>query len=162
VVDREVIYANLVFADSVLENMQIKVKSQVFERHLGNKFMNYPVGDFLIQIKNAALAHKKSLQIRKTRLVEAVATTLQKEGFVRDVKNVEGQLEMSLVYKHKEPVIMNLHLISRPGLRVYANVDELGKRRGPTLLILSTSKGVMSSKEAIKERVGGEVIAEIL
>jgi len=52
--------------------------------------------------------------------------------------------------------------VSKPGLRVYMGVDELGKTKGPTFYILSTSKGVMTSNEAIKKRLGGEIIAEIL
>lgn len=124
--------------------------------------MNYPVGDFFIQVKNAALAHKKTLSLRKTKLIKAVADTLQKEGYLNQVKEEEGLLDIALTYKHKEPVIMNITVVSKPGLRIYASVDELAKRRTPSILVLSTSKGVMSSKEALKNRVGGEVLAEIL
>lgn len=124
--------------------------------------MNYPVGDFLIRIKNAALARRKVVELRKTKLILAVAKTLEKEGYLSDVKDKDGMLSMVLTYVQRTPVLLNVELISKPGLRIYTSADELEKRRKPSILILSTSKGVMSSKEAVKKRVGGEVIAEVL
>ncbi|SRR5258706_15070208 len=123
---------------------------------------NYPVGDFLIRIKNAALAKRKIVSVPETKLIKAVAETLAKEGFLPDVKVTDRELTAQLTYQKKEPVVMNVTLVSTPGLRIYADVDELERRRKPSILVISTPKGVMSSKEAVKKRVGGEVIAEIL
>lgn len=124
--------------------------------------MNYPVGDFLIQIKNAALAKRKSVTLSSTKLIKAVADSMVTSGFLHDVDVKDGMLTVGLVYRQKQPVVMNIMLVSKPGLRIYMNVDQLEKRKKPSILILSTPKGVMSSKKALKERVGGEVIAEIL
>ncbi len=124
--------------------------------------INYPVGDFLIRLKNARMAKLKTVSVPSTKLMKATADALEASGFLRDVTLADGTLEVNLVYKKKEPVIMDVKLVSKPGLRIYMNVDQLEKRRKPSILILSTPKGVMSSKKALKERVGGEVIAEIL
>lgn len=123
---------------------------------------NYPVGDFLIRIKNAALAKRKTVIVPTTKLIKAVAETLEKEGFLSDVKVLDRELTAQLTYQKKAPVVMNVTLVSKPGLRIYADVDELERRRKPSILVISTPKGVMSSKEAVKKRVGGEVIAEVL
>jgi small subunit ribosomal protein S8 len=124
--------------------------------------INYPVGDFLIRLKNARMARLKSVTVPSTKLIKATADALAASGFLRDVALTDGTLEVGLVYRKKEPVIMDVTLVSKPGLRIYMNVDQLEKRRKPSILILSTPKGVMSSKKALKERVGGEVIAEVL
>ncbi len=143
--------------------MQIREKFQVLEKQVGNYMINnYPVGDFLIRIKNAALAKRKSVNVPTTKLIKAVAETLEKEGFLSQVKVTDGELSAMLTYQKKEPVVMNVKLVSKPGLRIYADVDELEGRRKPSILVISTPKGVMSSKEAVKKRVGGEVIAEVL
>ncbi len=126
------------------------------------KIVGYPVGDFLIRVKNASLAMKKTLEVPSTNYIKNVAKALERERYVDEVEEKEGVLTLRLVYRSKEPVLTDIKLVSRPGLRVYINSDELGKRRGPTILLLSTPQGVLSSKEALKKRLGGEVIAEIL
>ncbi len=123
---------------------------------------NYSIGDFLTRIKNAAMAKRVEVVVKKTKLAYAVSLVLKKEGFLRDVEVVEGDLKVSLAYSHKEPVLMGLKLVSKPGLRVYKGVDQMGKRRIlSSILIVSTPKGVVSSKEAIKLGTGGEVIVEV-
>ena len=123
---------------------------------------NYPVGDFLIRIKNAALARKKLVVVDKSRLLVAVAEALQRMGYLDKVMAKDQKLEVGLTYKHKEPLLSNLKLVSRPGLRLYRRADFFEKYRGPESFLLSSPKGVISSKEAVKNRIGGEVIAEIL
>ena len=122
---------------------------------------NYAVGDFLIRIKNSAMARNKEVVVKSTKHVVAIATALKKMGFVDEVKTDKGILKLTLVFKDKRPRLMNLKLVSKPGLRVYMNVDELEAHKSPSVLLVSTPKGVMSSLKAIKERTGGEVIAEI-
>jgi small subunit ribosomal protein S8 len=124
--------------------------------------MNYPIGDFLIRIKNASLAKKRQVKVASTRLISSVACALKKQGYLREVVEKDGQLTAFISYRKKQPLIMNVRLISKPGLRVYKKADELEKIKKPTTLIVSTSKGVMSSREAIKKRLGGEVIVEML
>lgn len=125
------------------------------------KVVNYPVGDFLIRIKNAALADKRELDVSETKLIKAVADVLKKEGYLEKVTEKQGKLNIRLAYRRKKPVLFKLKLVSKPGLRVYMTVKELEKIKGPSIFILSTPKGVISSQEAKKERLGGEVIVEI-
>ena len=122
---------------------------------------NYAVGDFLIRIKNSAMAQNKEVAVKSTKNIMAIASALKKMGFVDNIRDEKGVLNLTLVFKNKKPRLMNLKLVSKPGLRVYMNVDELESHKSPSVLLISTPKGVMSSLGAIKERTGGEVIAEI-
>lgn len=122
---------------------------------------NYPLGDFLIRVKNAKLAQNTELSVPMTKMVKAAAEVLKDEGFLREVEQKDGVLNVSLAFKNKLPVLMDLKLVSKLGLRVYKNVDELKAHRGASIFIVSTPRGVMSSKKALKENVGGEVIAEV-
>lgn len=124
--------------------------------------MNYPVGDFLIQIKNASLAKKREVVVRNTKLIKAVADVLKDLGYLSEVKLSSGELTVEIAYHRKEPLINQVRLISKPGLRIYKGVEDLEKQRGPSVFIISTPKGVVSSRQAIKKRLGGEVIAEVL
>jgi small subunit ribosomal protein S8 len=123
---------------------------------------NYPVGDFLIRIKNAALSRHREVEVVSTKFIKAVAQVLEKEGYLESLKEVKEKLIVRLAYRKKEPVILDLKLISKPGLRIYMSADDLDKVRSPSIFILSTPVGVVSSRQAIKERLGGEVIAEVL
>ena len=124
--------------------------------------MNYPVGDFLIQIKNAALARKQEVVVANTKLIRAVAGVLKSLGYLEKIKEDAGKITVQITYHRKEPLIGQVRLVSKPGLRIYASVDDLEKEKGPSAFIVSTPQGVMSSKEAIKKRLGGEIIAEVL
>jgi small subunit ribosomal protein S8 len=126
-----------------------------------DKFTNYIIGDFLIRVKNAAMAKNKTLTIKSTKQVVALAEALKKTGFLDGIKNEKGMLTLSLTFKDKKPRLMNIKLISKPGLRIYLGIDEIEKKRSPSILLISTPKGVISSLQAVKERVGGEIIAEI-
>jgi len=123
---------------------------------------NYRAGDFLIRVKNACLAGRSELSVQSTKLVHAIAKCLEKEGYLNDVKLEKGLLTVKIAMSHKKPVLMDLRLISKPGLRIYSNVDEIKSRKAASsILILSTPKGIMSNKNAVKENIGGEVLAEI-
>lgn len=122
---------------------------------------NYPVGDFLIKIKNAAMAKRKMVTVPYSNLVGAVSELLKKEQYLTDVKKEGDNLSVKLVYVKKEPVLVELKLISKPGRRVYAQVDRLREHKGLSFFIVSTPMGVMTSKEAVKKNLGGELIAEI-
>ena len=123
--------------------------------------VGYPVGDFLIRVKNAALARQKEVKVRRTKLIEATAKALAKEGYISEVKKVGDELSVSLTYRKKEPLMLGLRLVSRPSLRVYVGVEDLEKRRKPETLLISTPKGIVSAKQAIAARVGGEAIVEV-
>lgn len=123
---------------------------------------NYQIGDFLIRLKNAGMANLKEVTVSKTNLVLAVAKTLQRSGFLDTVTDKDGKITATLAIFRKKPVLSNVTIISRPGLRIYMNVDEIESIKTPDTYIISTPKGVMSGKEAKKERVGGEVIAKVI
>ena len=124
--------------------------------------VNYPVGDFLIRLKNAVMAGRGSVSVSRTNLIKEVAEALKKEGFLEKVEENEGKLVVALTIRKKEPVLMDVKHVSKPGLRIYMGVEELAKRKSPAVLLVSTSKGILTAQDAIKKRVGGELIAEIL
>jgi small subunit ribosomal protein S8 len=124
--------------------------------------MNYPIGDFLVQIKNAVMAKHKIVETRSSKLIKNVANALKKEGFLDEVKEKDGKLSVRLTIRKKEPLLTNVILISKPGLRIYMSADDLEKIKDPYIYIVSTPKGVMTGKDAIKKRLGGEVIAKVL
>ena len=115
------------------------------------------VTDFLIRIKNAALARKKEVGLTPGKKVRAVAQAMKRLGFLDEVEKEK----VLITYKNKKPRLMNLKLITKPGLRIYMGVSELEKKKGPSVYLVSTPKGILSDREAIKQRVGGEVIVEI-
>ncbi|MCX6704756.1 MAG: 30S ribosomal protein S8, partial [Candidatus Woesebacteria bacterium] len=112
-------------------------------------------------IKNTAMAKNKSLEYRAEKQIVAVAEALKKLGFLDEVKKDKDKLKVSLAFKNKKPVIMNLRLVSKPGLRIYMGADEIDEKKGPSTYLLTSPKGVISSKDAVKLRIGGEIIAEI-
>lgn len=123
---------------------------------------NYHIADFLIRLKNASMANLKEITMPTTKLIEGVAKTLKSENFLNDVLVKDGMINVKLAIYMKKPVLSNVTVISRPGLRIYMNVDELESIKSPDVYILSTPKGVMSGKQAIKARTGGEVIAKVI
>ncbi len=129
---------------------------------------NYPVGEFLIALKNASMAKNKKVEIKANKEIVAIAEALKKLGYLDEVKETKSpeqgrrMLTVSLAFRFKKPVLMNLKLVSKPGLRIYMGVDEIEKRKGPATYLISSPKGIISTKDAVKTRTGGEVIAEIL
>lgn len=124
---------------------------------------NYLVGDYLIRIKNAARAGIKIVETDSSKFAVKVAETLKKMRVLDAVEVRDGKLISTLAYHKKEPMLMDLKLVSKPGLRRYVTFEEMKKRkrRNASELILSTSAGVMTSAEAGKQNLGGEVIAEV-
>lgn len=115
----------------------------------------------MIRIKNAATAGNKAVEYKAEKQIVAIAEAMKKLGFLDTVKKEKNVLTVTLAFKSKKPVIMNLRLISKPGLRIYMGADEIDKKKGPSTYLLTSPKGVISSKDAVKGRIGGEVIAEI-
>jgi small subunit ribosomal protein S8 len=124
--------------------------------------MNYPIGDFLIRLKNTALAGRKTVEVSSSKLVRAVARLLQKEGYLEDVTESKGTLSANLAFHKKSPILDDIKLVSKPGLRIYMDREELEAKKGPSFFIISTSHGLMTTREALKKGLGGEVIAEVL
>jgi small subunit ribosomal protein S8 len=128
--------------------------------------MNYQVGDFIIQLKNAALARKRQITVQYTNIAKAIAKVLIKEGFVEAVSEEKDGVKRTLVvklrYQRRKPSITNLTLISKPSLRAYLPVKEIGASQGRSATaILSTNVGVLTGKDAIKKGVGGELLFKI-
>jgi small subunit ribosomal protein S8 len=139
-----------------------KTKTKIKEsKKRSGGVINYPVGDFLIRLKNAAIAKKHEVVVAKTLLVYEVAKLLQKSGYIANIKEDTGDLKINLAYIKKEPVLLDIRLVSKPGLRIYKNVKDLAGYKSPSFLIMSTSKGLMTGSQALKSNVGGEVIAEV-
>jgi small subunit ribosomal protein S8 len=128
--------------------------------------VNDPIGDLLIQIKNASMASKRAIDVPYSKLKDAVAIILQKEGYVGSVTRVgevpNAMLHIEIKYNETEPVITGVKRISKPGLRLYVT-----KREIPVVVggmgtsIISTPQGVMTGKEAKKRGIGGEVMCTI-
>ncbi len=128
--------------------------------------VNDPIADMLTRIRNAQIAGHDNVSIPASNMKKAIAKILLSEGFVKNVEflndGVQGNIRMTLKYADKRPVIVGLKRISRPGLRVYARVNEIPKVLGGLgTAIISTPKGVMTDKDARKNAVGGEVLAFI-
>ncbi len=123
---------------------------------------NYPAGDFLIRVKNSSMARRTELSLASTKFIYALAKNLKEEGFLGEIKLEKGILTAKIAQSHKKPVLMDLRLVSKPGLKIYKSISKLKSRKvESSILILSTPKGIMSNKKAIKQNIGGEVIAEI-
>lgn len=129
--------------------------------------MTDPIADMLTRIRNANAALHETVEIPASRMKAAVLEILKEEGFVKSVETVESgkhtALKVTLKYgSNNEKVITGIKRISKPGLRVYAKKEELPRVLGGLgIAVISTSKGVMSDKQARKEGLGGEVIAYV-
>ncbi|HET7522245.1 MAG TPA: 30S ribosomal protein S8 [Bacillales bacterium] len=129
--------------------------------------MTDPIADMLTRIRNANMVRHESLELPASNIKRDIAQILKQEGFVRDVEYIEdnkqGILRIFLKYGPKdERVITGLKRISKPGLRVYAKSQEIPKVLGGLgIAIVSTSKGLMTDKDARKQQVGGEVLAYV-
>lgn len=124
--------------------------------------INYPAGDFLIRVKNASLAKKRKVSVAHSSFVFELAKSLKKQGVLLNAQSKNRRVEVDIAYFKKEPVLIDLKLVSKPGLRVYMGARELSKIRGPSYFLISTPKGIITTKQAIKQNIGGEVIVEIL
>lgn len=122
---------------------------------------NYPVGDLLIRIKNAVRAKNGETVAPYTKFNFDMAKALQKAGYLAEVSLKDSDIKMKLAYSHKEPVLIDIKLVSKPGRRIYASVKEIEKKKGPSIFIVSTPKGILTSMEVLKAGIGGEVVAEI-
>ena len=122
--------------------------------------------DFVIQLKNAAMARKKDIVTPYANLNKAIAKTLIKEGFLEAVKEEtedgKKSLSIRLRYQSRKPAITDVVLISKPSLRRYVGASEIVKIQGKaSVAIISTNTGVISGREAIKKGVGGELLFKI-
>jgi len=124
-----------------------------------------PIADMLTRIRNGLSAKHETVEVPASKIKTAIADILVKEGFIKSAEIIENEVQntikITLKYAGKnEKVISGLRRISKPGLRVYAGVDNIPSvLNGMGIAILSTSKGIMTDKEARANNIGGEVLA---
>ncbi|MBA2176940.1 30S ribosomal protein S8 [Halobacillus locisalis] len=129
--------------------------------------MTDPIADMLTRIRNANMVRHEKLELPASNVKKEIADILKREGFVRDYEFVEdskqGVLRIFLKYgQSNERVITGVKRISKPGLRVYAKAEELPKvLNGLGVAVVSTSKGLLTDKEAREQAIGGEVLAYV-
>ena len=126
-----------------------------------------PIADMLTRIRNANSAKHDTVTVPASNMKKAIAQILVDEGYIKSFKVVEdgkqGVIEIALKYgPNKSQVLLGLRRVSKPGLRIYSDCENMPKvMKGLGIAILSTSKGIMTDKDARKANVGGEVLAFI-
>ena len=125
-----------------------------------------PIADMLTRIRNANAQRHETVDVPSSKLKKSIAEILLDEGFIKSFEEIEdnsqGIIRITLKYVNKQKVISGLKRISKPGLRVYANKEELPRVLGGLgIALISTSKGIMTDKKARQEGIGGEVLAYI-
>ena len=129
--------------------------------------VNDPIADMLTRIRNAQVARHDTVTMPASNMKKSIAKLMQNEGFIKSYEviddGLQGEIKITLKYlDKKQPVIVGLKRISKPGLRVYASCEDLPKVLGGLgVAIISTSKGVMTDRMARKENLGGEVLCYI-
>ena len=130
--------------------------------------MTDPIADMLTRIRNALTAKHETVEIPASKIKVAIADILVREGYVKSYEIVEGEVQNTILVTLKyapnknQRVLTGLKRVSTPGLRVYASVDNLPRvLNGMGIAILSTSKGILTDKEAKAQHIGGEVLAYI-
>ncbi len=126
--------------------------------------MTDPIADMLTRIRNANQAKHEVVEMPASRLKLEILEVLKNEGYIAEYEKIEdgkqGVIKVTLKYVNKERVIKGIKRISKPGLRVYAKSTELPQvLNGLGVAIISTSNGVMTDREARKNKLGGEVVA---
>ena len=123
------------------------------------------IADMLTRIRNANNAKHETVDVPASNMKKAIADILVKEGYIKGYQIVEGNgnqgiIRITLKYIGKQKVIQGLRRVSKPGLRIYSNCEDMPKvMNGLGIAIVSTSKGIMTDKEARKLNVGGEILA---
>lgn len=129
--------------------------------------MTDPIADFLTRIRNGQKARFDKVDIPASKMKANIARILKEEGFIKNFKLIrddkQGIIRIHLKYgDHRKALILGLKRVSRPGCRVYVGHDQIPRvLNGLGISILSTSQGIMSDRQARKERVGGELLCSV-
>ena len=163
--------ANLGSAGFVSERWQIKVLFLVFARRVGRgkqtSMMTDPIADMLTRIRNAVRVERPHVDMPLSKVKRGVADVLKREGYIWDWKEVEdspvSQLRLELKYgPNGERVIRKISRVSKPGRRIYSRAKDLRPiLNGLGISVVSTSRGVISDREARQRNLGGEVLCQI-
>ena len=125
-----------------------------------------PIADMLTRVRNATMAGKNEVRLPNSKLKQTVAEQLKKAGYLVAVKvekaGVVDDLVITIHEDGAEPVFTEIERVSKPGRRVYAGASDIPKvKNGRGIVLVSTSKGVMTGVEAVKQRLGGELICKV-
>jgi small subunit ribosomal protein S8 len=160
--------ASAVFAS---ESWLIRARFRAFVKQAGKEEIEMhitdPIADMLTRIRNAGAARHEQVDVPASNMKKAIAEILYEEGYIKNYQIIDdggqGIIRITLKYMaDRTQAIAGLRRVSKPGLRVYASCEELPKvLRGLGIAIVSTSKGIMTDRQARKENVGGEVLAFI-
>jgi small subunit ribosomal protein S8 len=126
-----------------------------------------PIADMLTRIRNAVRINKSEVNIKASNICEGIAAVLKKEGYIEDFDRIDdgkqGILRVTLKYDQiGQPIINDIVRISKPGCRIYSSVDKLPHvLAGMGIVVVSTSKGVMSDKSCRETNVGGEILCTV-
>ncbi len=129
--------------------------------------MNYRVSDLIIRIKNAIRARRKEVALDNLKINKAICKVLVTEGFLESfeivIKDDKKVIIAKIKYEKRIPVFTDVLVVSKPSLRKYATVKEIPgiQRKGRHTIILSTNKGIMTGREALKKNMGGEILFRI-
>ena len=130
-----------------------------------NIVTNDPIADMLTRIRNAIMVRREEVLVPKSKMKLAIAKILFAEGYIEKVEEIDNGKTLKLTFKThdgKQKVIQGLRRISKPGLRVYSESKDLPRvLSGLGIAIVSTSKGVMTEKQAREKKLGGEVLAYV-
>jgi small subunit ribosomal protein S8 len=128
--------------------------------------VNDPIADMLTRIRNAVMVGHESVLIPHSNMKVAIAKILKEQNFIQDYEIVKAKpaqmLRVQLRYVEKQPAVLGLERVSRPGLRVYAGKTEIPRVYGGLgLAIMSTSQGIMTGQQAWRKKLGGEVLCYV-
>lgn len=162
----------MAYAVYVSENSHTKGKSPALKKRAGRQkeelkmAFSDPIADMLTRIRNANAAKHQSVDIPASKFKKKLAEILLEEGYIKNFElideGVQGKIRVELKYDDDRRVITGIRRISKPGLRVYANKNEIPKVLGGLgTAVISTSNGVLTDKDARKMGVGGEVICYV-
>lgn len=123
-----------------------------------------PIADFLTRLRNAARAHRSDVSVPYSRIKEEIARILKREGYISefevDTQSKPPQIKVTMKFVNRTPALTGLKRVSKPGLRKYVGSADIPRVLGGMgVSILSTSRGIITGREARKERVGGELLA---
>jgi small subunit ribosomal protein S8 len=136
------------------------------EGEIRNMSLNDPISNLLTIIRNGIQAHRETVDVPASKMMGKVLEIFKNDGYIEDFRlmkdSTQGTYKIYLKYDDKEPAIIGLKRVSRPGLRIYAKGDEIPRvLNGLGTAVISTSKGIVSDREARKLKIGGEVLCQI-
>jgi len=125
-----------------------------------------PIADTLTIIRNATNAHHETVEFPASKLLERMMAIFKTDGYIEDFRllkdNKQGVIKVYLKYENNKPLIMGIKRVSRPGLRVYADNNQIPRvLNGLGTAVISSSKGLVTDREARKMKIGGEVLCYI-